>query len=313
MSAFHPVIRRKEGLYFPNGDFFLDPRRAVKHAIITHAHADHAIAGSENVYCTAVTAELMKLRYGERAARRFHLYLEGDSFPVNKINCRFYPAGHIAGSVMVMFNWKQERVLFTGDWNYSQCGHLTTCEFPETDILITETTFANPQIAHPGIRGEIEKIINSGFKVVAGAYRIGKAQRFNYLLTKFAPEIPIFIHREIIAVHTIYRKNGIETGESRPYHKQQFQNEKRAVYIVPPQILPSFYGARGIETTFVTGWTQWHRNCSFLTNISDHADWNTLLQMIQLANPHTVYTIHGEGKHVKTHFFASGIEVFELK
>jgi putative mRNA 3-end processing factor len=30
------------GLYCSNGDFYIDPWRPVKRAVITHAHADHA-------------------------------------------------------------------------------------------------------------------------------------------------------------------------------------------------------------------------------------------------------------------------------
>ena len=35
------VVQRKEGLYCPPGDFYIDPWRPVDRAVITHAHGRH--------------------------------------------------------------------------------------------------------------------------------------------------------------------------------------------------------------------------------------------------------------------------------
>ena len=55
------------GLYCKYGDFYIDPQQTVKVAVISHAHADHAIAGNSEVYCTEATAAFMQLRYGKNA------------------------------------------------------------------------------------------------------------------------------------------------------------------------------------------------------------------------------------------------------
>ena len=39
------VVQRREGLYCPPGDFYIDPWRPVERAVITHAHGDHARRG----------------------------------------------------------------------------------------------------------------------------------------------------------------------------------------------------------------------------------------------------------------------------
>ena len=39
------------GLYCREGDFYVDPRRPVKRAVVTHAHADHAREGSQSYLC----------------------------------------------------------------------------------------------------------------------------------------------------------------------------------------------------------------------------------------------------------------------
>ena len=34
-----------KGMYCPQGDFYIDPWKPVERALITHAHADHALHG----------------------------------------------------------------------------------------------------------------------------------------------------------------------------------------------------------------------------------------------------------------------------
>ena len=61
----HP---RPEGLYCPQGDFFIDPVRPVDRALITHGHSDHARAGHRHGRATRQTLDIMALRYGESFA-----------------------------------------------------------------------------------------------------------------------------------------------------------------------------------------------------------------------------------------------------
>lgn len=42
--------QRTEGLYCPAAGVWIDPTRPVKRALLTHAHADHARAGSEEYW-----------------------------------------------------------------------------------------------------------------------------------------------------------------------------------------------------------------------------------------------------------------------
>ncbi len=312
LNGWHPVVKRKEGLYFASGNFYLDPQQPVAHAIITHAHSDHAVAGSSRVYCSRITAELMRLRFGVRAAGQFLTYEEGETFFINGVACQFYSSGHMAGSVMVMIDWYGKKVLFTGDWNHVSCGQLPPCRFPPADILITETTYARPDMHHPALEKEIQKIADCKLKVVAGAYRMGKAQRLCYLMSRFAPDIPVFIHRHILPVNRIYERHSISTGSWQPYSRQLFSRLSKALYIVPPHTLPSFSGRNDLATTFITGWKHRHFHCDFITHISDHADWNGLLYMIQQVAPQVVYTVHGKGTHLQTHFFASPTQIFEI-
>jgi putative mRNA 3-end processing factor len=57
-----------QGLYCEAGDFHIDPWGAVPRAVITHAHGDHARAGSAAYLCADASAPLLARRFG-RACR----------------------------------------------------------------------------------------------------------------------------------------------------------------------------------------------------------------------------------------------------
>lgn len=61
------------GLFCKYGNFYIDPQQSVNLAVISHAHADHAVAGNSDVYCTEATAAFMQLRYGKNAAKAFNI------------------------------------------------------------------------------------------------------------------------------------------------------------------------------------------------------------------------------------------------
>lgn len=59
------IIPTDEGLFCPAGDFHIDPWRPVATAVITHAHADHARAGSEHYLAQHHSLPIMRHRLGE--------------------------------------------------------------------------------------------------------------------------------------------------------------------------------------------------------------------------------------------------------
>ncbi|MEO5883168.1 MAG: DNA ligase-associated DEXH box helicase, partial [Caldimonas sp.] len=62
------IVQRREGLYCPPGDFYIDPWRPVERAVITHAHADHSRRG-HGAYLAAAPAEgVLRSRLGEEIA-----------------------------------------------------------------------------------------------------------------------------------------------------------------------------------------------------------------------------------------------------
>jgi len=59
------IENTEAGLYCRDGDFYIDPRKPVDRAVITHAHSDHARPGCGSYLATPECAILLKARLGE--------------------------------------------------------------------------------------------------------------------------------------------------------------------------------------------------------------------------------------------------------
>src|ERR1700679_996625 len=105
----------KNGLYCKYGDFYIDPTQPVQKAVISHAHADHAVSGNHGVYCTAATSAFMALRYGKNTGR-FSIIGYDRQFIVGGVALRLLPAGHMLGSAQVLMEYDGVRYLYTGDY-----------------------------------------------------------------------------------------------------------------------------------------------------------------------------------------------------
>src|SRR5690606_4152169 len=137
------------GLYCTYGDFYIDPQVPVQCAVISHAHGDHARPGNRLIYCTAVTQAIMQSRYGKKAGARFELKAFNQEFLIKDVQILFLSAGHILGSAQILLTYKGVRYLYTGDYKMQADFTCEPIEYTQADVLITESTFANPSVKHP--------------------------------------------------------------------------------------------------------------------------------------------------------------------
>jgi putative mRNA 3-end processing factor len=288
------------GLYCPAGDFYIDPRRAVHKALISHAHGDHATPNSGNIYTTRPTQQFMNRRY-KNSRSRFHEVSYREPFLLNEVRVTFYPAGHMLGSAQILMEYKNERYLFTGDFKLQSDESCEPAEFIKADYLITETTFAHPRHAHPDPVEEIQKLNEIGEQnILLGAYAVGKAQRLTYLVSKYCTKKRLLVHNEIVKFHDVYQQSGVDLGEWERYTTQGFKKEVNCVYILPPHRFHR-HAAKESYKVFATGWKNAFTRCDSVLHISDHADWNDLLMMIDKTQPKVIFTLHGDGTHLKEH------------
>jgi putative mRNA 3-end processing factor len=295
--------KKPEGLYFAPGNFYLDPVRPVGNAVISHGHADHTCAASANVWCTKPTSEFMKVRFREKLQSSFNIYAYQESFEINGCQLMFYPAGHILGSAMIHITYNGLSYCYTGDFKIRKDPTCEEFKSFKCDVLVTESTFADPDYIHPDESNELEKFLEYGeCNIVIGAYNLGKAQRLTRLFSLKFPERRIMIHPEAVPYHKVYEEAGIKLGNWEPYNYQLFNRTKSNCLIVPPRALSTYKYLNRCVSAFATGWKDSPFRATIKLNISDHADWNELMQLIELSRPEKIITVHGDGTLLKKYF-----------
>jgi putative mRNA 3-end processing factor len=292
----------KNGLYCKYGDFYIDPVQPAQKAVVSHAHADHAVSGNHKVYCTEATSQFMKLRYGKNAAAEFNIAGYDRPFNIGGVELTLIPAGHMLGSAQVLMEYGGVRYLYTGDYKLQPDATCEPLEWIEAEVLITESTFANPAIIHPDPVAEIKKLNDISINILLGAYGLGKSQRLINLITAHAPQKKILVHHKIVPVNAIYEKMGYPPGKCQVYSRKLMKNQEEYIYLVPPFTFDSYLRATGVKRLFASGWKNLQVNEQDTLFISDHVDWNDILFTIKKTKPKEIWTLHGNGMHLKKQF-----------
>jgi putative mRNA 3-end processing factor len=296
------IYFNETGLYCPYGDFYLDPKQPVANAVISHAHGDHAVSGNTNVYCTNATYQFMLIRYGKNAGREFHLAQFHQKFTVGKVNITLIPAGHMLGSAQVLMEYEGTTYLYTGDYKLQPDATCEPYEFVKAAVLITESTFAEPNTKHPDPIDEVKKLGDIKMNILLGAYGLGKSQRLIRMMTDIVPRKKILVHHRVMPLCQVYEKLGFPLGKYEIYSRKLMKNQDEYVYIVPPFTFDSYFRATGVKRLFASGWKNLQVNEQDTLMISDHADWDDILQVITHTQPQQLWTLHGDGRHLAAHF-----------
>ena len=296
-----------QGLYCPPGDFHIDPVRPVRHALITHGHADHARAGHHAVMATTHTLAIMAIRYGEDFCRTRQAADYHTRQTINGVDVTFHPAGHVLGSAQILVEWKGLRICVSGDYKRRPDPTAETCEPVPCDVFITEATFGLPVFRHPDPAREIARLIRSVGDFpdrthLVGVYALGKAQRVIRLLRDNGFEGRIFIHGALKELCDFYQASGIKLGELLPatVAAGKAGNYAGGVVLGPPSAFNAPWVRRFPDplVSFASGWMNIRarmkqRGVELPLVISDHCDWDELTASIRDTGASEIWVTHG--------------------
>ncbi|MBL8579981.1 MAG: ligase-associated DNA damage response exonuclease [Mesorhizobium sp.] len=295
------------GLYCPPGDFYIDPVRPVPRALVTHGHSDHARAGHGAVLATQQTLDIMGLRYGEDFAGSTQAAAFGETIQVNGVDVTFHPAGHVLGSAQICVDHGGTRIVASGDYKRRPDATSQPFEPIRCDVFITEATFGLPVFRHPPDTHEIGKLIRSTEQFperahLVGAYALGKAQRVIRLIRDAGYERPVFIHGALAKLCDYYQSEGIDLGDLRPATveggaKGDFAG---AIVVGPPSAFADRWARRFPDpiSAFASGWMRIRQRAKqggveLPLIISDHSDWDELLETIVETGASEIWVTHG--------------------
>jgi putative mRNA 3-end processing factor len=293
---------RREGIYLPSVDAWIDPSIPVARALVTHGHADHARGGHGSVLATPETLAIMATRYGPQQGTPVAY---GESTQVGDITVSFVPAGHVLGSAQIVLDHDGERVVVSGD--YKRRADPTCVPFQPVpcDVFVTEATFGLPVFRHPATTAEIDRLLvalhaNPDRCVLVGAYALGKAQRVIAELRNRGHAAPIFIHGALQRLCDLYEAHGVALGPLLPATGVKTAELRGHVIVSPPSALNDRWSRRLPDpiTAMASGWMRVRqrariKNVELPLIVSDHADWDELTATIQEIGPREVWVTHG--------------------
>ncbi|MEO7532004.1 MAG: ligase-associated DNA damage response exonuclease [Sediminibacterium sp.] len=312
-----------KGLYCAPGDFYIDPWRGVHRAIITHAHSDHARAGSNYYLSHHLTKPLLQLRLGNH---HFQGIEWGENIIMNDVKISLHPAGHIIGSSQVRIEYKGEVWVVSGDYKSEDDGISGIFEPVRCHTFITESTFGLPIYKwkpQPEIFEDVKAWIKKNQSIhttsVLIAYSLGKAQRILQAIAEVTDTI--FVHGAVWNVHQTL----LETGMKLPAVKRVLPDMPKEVFkgsvvIAPPSAEDTPWMKRfsPYSVGVCSGWMQVRgnlrrKNVDAGFALSDHADWNGLLSAIKATGAEKVFVTHGFQSVLSRYLNENGIEAAEVK
>jgi putative mRNA 3-end processing factor len=311
------------GLYCPAGGFYIDPWKPVERAVITHAHSDHARAGSGVYLCHRLTKPLLELRLGVGTYQGVEW---GEHVFMNGVQVSLHPAGHIIGSSQVRVEYQGRVWVVSGDYKTEDDGLSGAFEPVRCDVFVTESTFGLPiyhwkpqPVLFESIREWVAENRGLGKTSVLIAYSLGKAQR---LLSCLAPMgVTVYVHGAIWNVHQALVGAGVvlppvvrvEPDMAREVFRGQ-------VVIAPPGAEGSSWMRRfqPYSVGVCSGWMQVRgnvrrRNADAGFALSDHADWKGLLSAVKATGAEKVYVTHGFQAALSRYLSEGGISSGEVK
>jgi len=292
------------GLYCAEGDFYIDPWQPVNRAVITHAHADHARMGSHAYLCAQEGKRLFQARLGGDAHIEGLEY--GEVLKFNSVALSLHPAGHILGSSQVKITKNGMTCVVSGDYKTEPDPTCTPLEPVRCHTFISESTFGLPIFRWPSPAQVLEEIHawwrqnrEQGRASILFAYALGKAQR---ILAGLDPTIgPIFVHGAVEKMNQCYRNLGIALPDTRYVGDvDDITVFRKALIIAPPSADNPVWMRRfpNRSRAFASGWMRIRGNRrrrsvdrGFI--LSDHSDWDGLVQTIAASEAEHIGVTHG--------------------
>ncbi|MDA7756515.1 ligase-associated DNA damage response exonuclease [Opitutales bacterium] len=296
---------RREGIFCPAGDFYIDPRGKVDRALITHAHSDHGRPGHNSYLCSDTCKSLLKIRIGKDAVVESLPF--GEKIKIGNSLVSFHPAGHILGSAQIRVEVNGRVWVVSGDYKPQEDQTCEPFELLKCNGFITECTFGLP-VYRWLPEEKIHQQINEWWlenkqddkPSLLFSYSLGKAQR---VLAGLRKEIgSIYVHSAVYPFLEHYEQAGIKLPQVMKIERGKEYDFNGSIIIAPPAVEDSTWTRkfRSARKGFASGWmairgARRRRNLDRGFILSDHADWNGLIDVIKGTGAEEIKVTHGNG------------------
>lgn len=265
-------------------------------ALLSHAHGDHLYdTAPQRVVASSLTLDLAEVRRGDQP--RPDIDHPG--------NVELLDAGHVPGSKAFLLDG-ETRYLYTGDLSVRDRFGMTGFEPVDADVLIIESTYGRPTYRFPP-QAEVEAAIVDWLEetadqpVILMGYALGRAQEILQLAQR-AGRSRIFVTTAIDRLN-----EPIEAAMDVSFDAEVYTRETELgpgdALVLPSQTNSLDFVERIRQETDAakagfSGWAiedsyRFARDLDVAFPLSDHCDFDELLEVVRAVDPEQVYTVHG--------------------
>jgi len=263
---------------------------------LSHAHSDHTsgLKGAKAVLASEATLDLARL----------------DAEPKTIQNAKLLDAGHILGARMLLAESGGVAHLYTGDFCIKPNIFGMKAEVPQCDRLIIEATYGNPDYVfppHEEVHGMVRRWVsgNDSANLVIGCYELGKAQEMVRILNECG--VAPVVTEKTDSFCGVYEKHGIKLDRVVVGSDEAEDVMSRRFVALVPMAKAKKYFAQRLAQAFerrtlcavATGWALHYRfNTDAAFPLSDHADFNDLVDFVERTGAKNVEFFTGDGSRV---------------
>ena len=290
---------------------FIQSMAQINNIFISHAHMDHVgyllklmkETVHANVYMTEITRVLSEYQLYDRlfigkeqdenirlAARSLLEQIVTVSFmqtiDFGRYKATFYPAGHIPGAMMMLFEIGKKRILYTGDYSLNHTALTQGCMIPK-DIKIDTVIICGLHAKHPDYIKKADAMYKQAGFVL---HRVGDGHQS--LMCRI-PQLSKGI--EFIKKLNDWNKSGIPIYIDQSIMNMVIKMEKLSVPVLnkynrvmgdEKPLMPHIY----LTSDKNTKWIGKYR--SIKVDFSLHEDFNEMKQFLKKINPRQAIVVH---------------------
>ncbi len=306
------------GVSLPEHSLWLDPLVVRNFAFISHAHTDHARRHKEAL----LTPQTLALIPEARRPRGWRMLGYGE--PMRRgsaATLTLHPAGHMLGSAQLRFEHDGTSLLYTGDIKLRQPGGRPATPIPQAEVLVMESTYGRPHFRFGDPDSTVESIarwcrqaLASRVTPVLLCHALGKTEEVMLALAPYGFEFALE-SRCVPCAHAY-------AGAGSPLPDWvELNGEMGApgrVVIAPPTGKDEVRRLGRYRTALVSGWAKdaefarlFGADATF--DLSDHCDFDELLEVVERSGADQVYTVHGYTEDFARHLRKRGVRASALE
>lgn len=304
------------GISLVGHDLWLDPLTVRDVAFVSHAHSDHARRHRLGL----LTEGTLALLTDGRRPRATQVIELGEEVRLGGATLTLHDAGHMLGSAQLLFEHSGSRLLYTGDLKLRRAAGLAT-GVPACEVLVLESTYGRPHFRFPEPDSTTELValwcrraLDSHVTPVLLAHALGKAQEVMVALAPYG--FRFALEERCVPFARGYEAAGVALPDWVELATVEADTEGRVV-IAPPAGKDAIRRLGRYRTALISGWAQdpdFRRifGADYAFPLSDHCDFDELLEVVRLSGADHVYTVHGFADDLARHLRRRGVRAHAL-